>query len=32
MNHNPLSEESRKQKLQSPEQIGSTLKVTALPT
>ena len=32
MNHNPLSEESREQKLQSPEQIGSTLKVTALPT
>ena len=32
MNLNPLSEESRKQKLQSPEQIGNVLKVTALPT
>ena len=32
MNRNPLSEEERREKLQSPEQIGSTLKVTALPT
>ena len=29
---NPFSPESRQQKLQSPEQIGSTLKVTALPS
>ena len=29
---NPFSTDSRQQKLQSPEQIGSTLKVTALPT
>lgn len=32
MNRNPLSEDSRKQQLRSPEQIGSVLKVTALPT
>ena len=32
MNRNPLSEDSRKQQLRSPEQIGSMLKVTALPT
>ena len=32
MNPNPLSDESRKKKLQSPNQIGSVLKVTALPT
>ena len=32
MNRNPLSEDNREQKLQSPEQIGSVLKVTALPT
>lgn len=29
---NPLSAESREQRLQSPDQIGNTLKVTALPT
>lgn len=29
---NPLSAESRQQRLQSPDQIGNTLKVTALPT
>jgi len=29
---NPFSQESRQQKLQSPEQIGATLKVTALPS
>ena len=29
---NPFSQESRQQKLQSPEQIGDTLKVTALPS
>ena len=29
---NPFSSDSRKQALQSPDQIGSTLKVTALPT
>lgn len=29
---NPFSQESRQQKLQSPEEIGSVLKVTALPT
>lgn len=32
MNRNPLSEDSRKQQLRSPEEIGSMLKVTALPT
>ena len=31
-NQNPLSQDSRQQRLQSPNQIGSTLKVTALPT
>ena len=31
-NQNPFSSESRSQRLQSPEQIGGTLKVTALPT
>ena len=29
---NPFSSDSRQQRLQSPDQIGSTLKVTALPT
>ena len=29
---NPFSQESRQQKIQSPEQIGETLKVTALPS
>ena len=29
---NPFSQESRRQKLQSPDEIGGTLKVTALPT
>ena len=29
---NPFSQDSRQQQLQSPDQIGSTLKVTALPT
>ena len=28
---NPFSKDSRRQKLESPEQIGSVLKVTALP-
>ena len=32
VNENPFSPESRQQKLQSPEQIGGLLKVTALPT
>ena len=32
VNQNPFSSESRRQTLQSPEQIGSMLKVTALPT
>ena len=32
VNQNPFSEDSRQKKLQSPDQIGSTLKVTALPT
>jgi hypothetical protein len=32
INLNPFSQDSREQKLQSPDQIGSTLKVTALPT
>ncbi len=31
-NQNPFSSDSREQKLQSPDQIGSALKVTALPT
>ena len=31
-NENPFSPDSRRQKLQSPEQIGGLLKVTALPT
>ena len=30
--HNSFSAENREQKLQSPEQIGSVLKITALPT
>ena len=32
VNENPFSPDSRQQKLQSPEQIGGLLKVTALPT
>ena len=32
VNQSPFSSESRRQTLQSPEQIGSMLKVTALPT
>ena len=32
INQNPFSKDSREKKLQSPDQIGSTLKVTALPT
>lgn len=32
MNQNPLSDSSRQKKIQSPDQIGSVLKVTALPT
>ena len=32
VNQNPFSPNSRQQKLQSPEQIGGLLKVTALPT
>lgn len=32
INQNPFSKDSRQKKLQSPDQIGSTLKVTALPT
>ena len=32
VNDNPFSSDSRQQKLQSPEQIGGVLKVTALPT
>ena len=32
MNQNPFSSGSRQQRLQSPDQIGSTLKVTALPS
>ena len=31
-NQNPFSPDSRQQRLQSPNQIGNTLKVTALPT
>ncbi len=31
-NNNPFSQDSRQQTLQSPQQIGSTLRVTALPT
>ena len=30
--NNPFSIDNRQQKMQSPEEIGSTLKVTALPT
>lgn len=32
ISQNPFSQDSRQKKLQSPDQIGSTLKVTALPT
>lgn len=32
LNDNPFSTDSRQQRLQSPTQIGKTLKVTALPT
>ena len=31
-NQNPFSQDSRKERLQSPDQIGSALKITALPT
>ena len=31
-NQNPFSEQNRERQLQSPQQIGSTLKITALPT
>lgn len=31
-NQNPFSAQNRQQQLQSPDQIGSTLKITALPT
>ena len=31
-NQNPFSQDSRQQKLQSPDQIGKTLRITALPT
>ena len=31
-NQNPFSKDSRQQKLQSPDQIGKTLRITALPT
>ena len=30
--NNPFSQDTRQKKLNSPEQIGSTLKITALPT
>jgi biotin carboxyl carrier protein len=32
ISQNPFTQDSRQKKLQSPDQIGSTLKVTALPT